>query len=243
MAPSRWNMFVLVVFLTLQQALGICVPEFCPTNAGIQKEIVDIHNQFRRDVQPPAQDMLMMSWDDEAMTTAQAWVDKCKRRHGPPSSRLYNGTKYELGENLFFSSSAKSWRSVITAWHNEVEHFTYPNISAKGKATGHYTQVIWNSSYKVGCGMTKCPGNIHFYGCQYYRAGNFRSWRPYTEGEACGMCPGHCVDKLCTNPCPYVNKIRNCGDVSKDRCKQKFYRNMCQARCECDTEIIPVYKK
>lgn len=31
-------------------------------------------------------------------------------------------------------------------------------------------QVVWYSSYKVGCGAKLCPGNIYFYGCHYYRA-------------------------------------------------------------------------
>lgn len=31
-------------------------------------------------------------------------------------------------------------------------------------------QVVWNSSYKVGCGVAFCRNSTYFYGCHYYRA-------------------------------------------------------------------------
>lgn len=46
-----------------------------------------------------------------------------------------------MGENLFYSSSPLPWTKVISSWHNEVANFVYPNGSANGSPTGHYTQV------------------------------------------------------------------------------------------------------
>ncbi|RVE63084.1 hypothetical protein OJAV_G00164950 [Oryzias javanicus] len=183
------TMFVaLVCILTLHGAHSACVPvNVCPENASVQGVIVDVHNAFRRAVEPAAADMLMMSYSEELAVTAQAWVDKCVLDHGPPSSRMLNG--YELGENLFYSTSPNSWTSVIKAWYQEVSHFTFPNASTNGKPIGHYTQVVWNSSYKVGCGVTLCPNNIYLYGCHYYRAGNFKRWPPYKVGTPCASCP------------------------------------------------------
>lgn len=50
-------------------------------------------------------------------------------------------TGYELGENLFYSSSQTAWTSVISAWHDEKSHYRYPNGSTNGQPIGHYTQV------------------------------------------------------------------------------------------------------
>lgn len=46
-----------------------------------------------------------------------------------------------MGENLFYSQELYSWDVVISAWHDEVSHFKYPDISTTGQSIGHYTQV------------------------------------------------------------------------------------------------------
>uniref|UniRef100_A0A3Q3XAR1 ShKT domain-containing protein n=1 Tax=Mola mola TaxID=94237 RepID=A0A3Q3XAR1_MOLML len=179
------------------------------------------------------------SYDENVALTAQAWVDKCILDHGEPETRILNG--YELGENLFFSTKLTQWTVVIKAWHSEVSHYLYPNVSTNGQPTGHYTQVVWNSSYKVGCGMALCPNSIYIYGCHYYRAGNFKGWVPYKVGPPCASCPSHCEDKLCTNPCPYINSFLNCQKL-KDRfgCSHELVSAWCPAACKCTSEIIPI---
>lgn len=56
-----------------------------------------------------------------------------------------------MGENLFYSRELYSWDDVISAWHSEVSHFKYPNMSTSGLHTGHYTQVTesMNASTKI----------------------------------------------------------------------------------------------
>lgn len=235
-------MFVTVVFLLFQQVLSACVlQDVCTDNSQVQEEIVNFHNELRRSVSPSAQDMLQMSWSDDIKASMQTWVDKCKLAHGLPSTRELNG--YEMGENLFYSSTLQSWTAVIKAWHSEVQNYQYPKGSTNGQEVGHYTQVIWNSSYRVGCAMAVCPNNIYFYGCQYYRAGNFRTWRPYTNGSWCEMCPNNCVNKLCTNPCPYINRFLNCPALKKTFGCLTLIKQYCPASCSCSTEIIPVYRR
>ncbi|XP_051263632.1 cysteine-rich venom protein isoform X1 [Dicentrarchus labrax] len=227
-------------FKCVSMSVCVCVrADICTENAAAQAEIVDKHNAFRRAVQPTASDMLIMSYSEEVAASAQAWVDKCVLAHGAPSTRMLNG--YELGENLFYSSSPYSWTDVINAWHSEVSHYQYPRGSTNSQATGHYTQVVWNSSYKVGCGVTLCPNNIYFYGCHYYRAGNFRRWPPYKAGPPCASCPNNCDDKLCTNPCPYINKYINCPTLKNTTgCSNALVNVWCPASCKCHNEIIPI---
>ncbi|KAM4581428.1 cysteine-rich venom protein isoform 2-T2 [Odontesthes bonariensis] len=232
---------VLICALALHGVHTSCVVvNICPQNTTVQAEIVDVHNAFRRAVEPSAADMLMMTYSEELAVTAQAWVDKCILSHGPPTTRLLSG--YELGENLFYSSSSYSWTTVVKAWHSEMSRYFYPNGSTNGKSIGHYTQVVWNSSYKVGCGAALCPNNIYFYGCHYYRAGNFKGWPPYKVGTPCASCPDDCVDKLCTNPCPYINSFINCPTLKTlFGCKLSLVSEWCPASCKCTTEIIPIY--
>uniref|UniRef100_A0A3B3ZRW0 ShKT domain-containing protein n=1 Tax=Periophthalmus magnuspinnatus TaxID=409849 RepID=A0A3B3ZRW0_9GOBI len=216
-------------------------PDLCTNKTEVQNEIVDLHNQFRRNVQPAAQDMLQMVSPTQDHNTRHSTTTQDTAAHAAPSTRLPEGT---LGENMYFSSRSNNWNSIITTWFNEVENFKYPNGSTNGKETRHYTQLIWNTSYKVGCAMAKCNNfrsPLYFYGCRYYRAGNFKNWGPYTEGKPCGMCPNHCVNKLCTNPCPYVDVFTNCRALKNSigSCNTYVTKN-CPALCMCPTQIIPV---
>ncbi|KAM6967840.1 cysteine-rich venom protein latisemin [Aplochiton taeniatus] len=185
--------------------------------------------------------MLKMNYDTNVAVSAQAWVNNCTLGHGPASSRMLGD--YQMGENLFYSSSPYNWTQVVAAWNSEVQNYQFPTGSINGLATGHYTQVVWNSSYKVGCGVAKCSGQIYFYGCHYYRAGNFKGYAPYNAGTPCASCPNACENGLCTNPCPYINKYVNCPALKKMAgCGNAQVAAWCPALCKCTTEIIPIGK-
>ncbi|XP_062842034.1 cysteine-rich venom protein [Trichomycterus rosablanca] len=190
---------------------------------------------FRRQVAPSASNMLKMNWSVEAAASAQKWVNTCAMTHGPSSSRMLGN--YEMGENLFSGSEVSLWTSVVTAWHNEVSDYLYPNGSINGKPIGHYTQVIWYGSFQIGCGVAKCEKG-YFYGCQYYHAGNYKGVPPYSLGEPCSACPQACDNKLCTNPCPYIDYYANCPTLKKGGVCRTYLKSWCQAQCQCPTEII-----
>nr|XP_017207056.1 cysteine-rich venom protein natrin-1-like isoform X1 [Danio rerio] len=237
------TMFALVIcFLGFLHMSAACsVTGVCTELSSVQQEIVDVHNAFRRAVQPSASNMLKMSWSDAVAESARGWINKCNMTHGPPSSRMLNG--YEMGENLFKATGISSWTSVVDAWHSEVNNYKYPIGSINGQATGHYTQVVWYSSYEVGCAVTQCGSN-YFYGCHYYRAGNFRTVPPYSLGSPCASCPNNCEDNLCTNACPYINGFVNCDALkAKLTCENTAVKLGCPASCLCDNKIIPIAKK
>uniref|UniRef100_A0AAY4ASC0 ShKT domain-containing protein n=2 Tax=Denticeps clupeoides TaxID=299321 RepID=A0AAY4ASC0_9TELE len=229
------------VMHALRTAVDKMQPYMCTNETATQQEIVDQHNNFRRVVKPSASNMLKMTWSQTVADSAQQWVNQCQLTHGPVSSRMVGG--YQCGENLFLASKPYSWTEVITAWHSEVQNYHFPTGSTNGRPIGHYTQVVWYSSYQVGCGAAQC-GNLYFYGCQYFRAGNFKGIAPYTAGEPCAKCPNSCEDNLCTNPCPYINKYINCPALKRQGgCGNYFVRTWCPALCECTDKIIPISRK
>uniref|UniRef100_A0A8C6RNX8 SCP domain-containing protein n=1 Tax=Nannospalax galili TaxID=1026970 RepID=A0A8C6RNX8_NANGA len=69
------------------------------------------------------------------------------------------------------------------------------------KVCGHYTQVVWADSYKVGCAVQFCPRDGAHFICNYGPAGNYPTW-PYERGAVCSDCPKDdmCLNKLCINP-------------------------------------------
>lgn len=59
--------------------------------------------------------------------------------------------------------------------------------------TGHYSQVIWADTNRVGCGFTSYRENgtleTNLYVCNYGPAGNFVALPSYKVGTPCSQCP------------------------------------------------------
>lgn len=62
---------------------------------------------------------------------------------------------------------------VLRSWYVEHHNFTYGSPHNVPEVIGHYTQMVWASTHKVGCAVTKCahggPRNKPFfnYVCDY----------------------------------------------------------------------------
>ncbi|XP_060576531.1 venom allergen 5-like [Ruditapes philippinarum] len=194
--------------------------------------IVSEHNKYRKDVNPPATDMLRMTWDAEVALVAQAWAETCSFGHDETQNRNIPG-RLSAGQNI--GKGYKTWEAAIKAWNDEVKDFTYNGKNAFHKV-GHYTQLVWATSSKIGCGMADC-GGTNFHVCNYSPAGNFDINKPYKSGKNCGAC-GNCKDKLCD----CGEKVcENGGDIDTNtcncKCKQSFHiGDFCQLDCRNLTE-------
>ncbi|KAF6364270.1 cysteine rich secretory protein 2 [Rhinolophus ferrumequinum] len=138
------------------------------SQSSVQREIVDKHNELRKSVSPPASNMLRMEWNKEATSNAQKWANKCTLEHSNAADRK---TSMKCGENIYMSSDPDAWSKAIQNWYDESQNFVY-GVGPKSSnvAVGHYTQVVWYSSYHVGCGVAYCPNQDslkYYYVCQY----------------------------------------------------------------------------
>ncbi|XP_054835403.1 serotriflin-like [Eublepharis macularius] len=235
---------VLMISLTavLQQSAGQH-PDFASLStrhSDQREEIIDTHNDFRKNVNPQARNMLKMEWDSTAAKNARRWARKCLFNHSQAYERTVNGKA--CGENLFMSTVPTSWTEVTQAWGNEKNYFKYGYGSVTGDAVGHYTQVVWYRSFQIGCSVAHCPGSKYTYYsvCHYCPAGNIVGSvnTPYKTGRPCGDCPGNCEDRLCTNPCKHANVYSNCPDLAQSPgCNHLMVKDNCEASCRCPTEI------
>ncbi|XP_033001238.1 cysteine-rich venom protein-like [Lacerta agilis] len=206
-----------------------------------QKQILDKHNALRREVKPTASNMLKMEWSPDATANAERWAKKCLLGHSPQDQRIVDG--FPCGENIFASSQPTSWNDVIQDWYDEVEDFQYGVGAVRpGAVTGHYTQVVWYRSYKIGCYAAHCPENRlkYLYFCQYCPAGNLQGSleTPYKSGPPCEDCPNACDNGLCTNPCKYTDIGTNCPELAESYgCKNQNILRDCPASCLCTNEI------
>ena len=111
-----------------------------------------MHNQYRTMYGMPA-----LVWDATVAPSAQDWADNC----------VFDHSNNQYGENLgLFGGSDPS--SVVTQWFSEGCKYTSPGFS---ETTGHFTQLIWKSTTKVGCAVGNCPAGIQGYRSSSSRPG------------------------------------------------------------------------
>ncbi|XP_073080337.1 cysteine-rich secretory protein 2-like isoform X12 [Manis javanica] len=180
-------------------------------------------------------------WSRETTANAQRWANKCTLHHSNPEERK---TSTKCGENLYMSSNPTAWPNAIQSWYDEGNNFIYGvGPTSPSDVVGHYTQVVWYSSYLVGCGIAYCPNQDrlkYYYVCQYCPAGNNvdKIHTPYQEGAPCTSCPDNCDNGLCTNSCEYEDFLSNCGFLKTTAgCKSELLKKKCKATCLCENKI------
>ncbi|KAL1124716.1 hypothetical protein AAG570_001339 [Ranatra chinensis] len=224
-----------------------------PLYRKVQRKILTYHNIFRTHVKPQAADMLAMKWHKGAANSAQKWASACRMlTHDTVKGRWVE--KFgSCGQNIFISTQQVPWHYAIKTWYLEKNNFTYGSQNNSLIDVGHYTQLIWYATHRLGCGFSKCltpAGKTYFsYVCNYCPIGNYleRLGKPYKKGEPCSGCPGHCRHgKLCTNSCPVADFWANCRDIYKmwpdwlcntqtPQGRERTYN--CKATCKCKNKI------
>ncbi|KAK1323781.1 hypothetical protein QJS10_CPA02g00038 [Acorus calamus] len=136
------------------------------------QDFLDAHNAARAHV-----GVGPMSWDDTVAAYARDYAHKraadCTLEHSDPGG-LY-------GENIF-EGSGSDWTAsdAVNLWVEEVKDYDYnSNTCAAGQVCGHYTQVVWARSVKLGCARVTCTGGGVFITCNYSPPGNIVGERPY----------------------------------------------------------------
>ncbi|XP_071737130.1 pathogenesis-related protein PR-1-like [Rutidosis leptorrhynchoides] len=86
------------------------------------------------------------------------------------------------GENIFWGSGY-GWNpaQAAAAWVGEQRWYTYGSNSCNGgQECGHYTQIVWKTSRRIGCSVVNCFQNKGvFMICNYDPPGNYIGERPY----------------------------------------------------------------
>lgn len=139
-------------------------PAAKPEPAGsVAKQFVAAHNRYRaKHCAPP------LTWSKQLADVAQKWANTLRDKgcifgHSP-------GAKY--GENLAAGTvGALDPESTVGMWYDEIKLYNFPN-GGFSMQTGHFTQVVWQSTKQVGCGHVTCKGN-DIYVCNYDPPGNW----------------------------------------------------------------------
>ncbi|XP_055819919.1 pathogenesis-related leaf protein 4-like [Solanum dulcamara] len=158
------GLFKNTLFLVCVMILAIihsCVAQNSP------QDYLSIHNYARDQV-----GVVPMSWDAGLETKAQNYANSrrgdCNLIHSGP------------GENLAKGSGDFTGRRAVQLWVAEKSDYNYASNQCNGgKMCGHYTQVVWRSSVRLGCGRARCNNGWWFICCNYAPPGNYIGQRPY----------------------------------------------------------------
>ena len=147
-------------------------------HSPIEDSILSAHNSARAAVTPaPAAEIPALTWSSDVAAAAQAWADRCVFKHSGG----------QLGENIYASAGASTTpQDVVDSWVSEAKDYDYVANSCAATC-GHYTQVVWRKTTKLGCAVSNCSTNSPFTGfsqwqfwvCNYDPAGNFNGQKPY----------------------------------------------------------------
>ncbi|KAL5560889.1 hypothetical protein UlMin_030639 [Ulmus minor] len=115
-----------------------------------------------------------MTWDDKVAAYALNYANK----HKGDCKLVHSGGPY--GENLAASSGGLTGTASVKLWVDEKQYYNYnSNSCASGRVCGHYTQVVWRKSVRLGCAQVRCNNGGTFVICNYDPPGNVVGQRPY----------------------------------------------------------------
>ncbi|VDO04848.1 unnamed protein product [Haemonchus placei] len=201
----------------------------CSSNSGmtdsVRQKFLDLHNQYRSSLArglepdalggnaPKAAKMLKMVYDCSVEASALKHASKCVYQHSANTERP------GLGENLY-KTSALNFDKVKAAaqssqmWWSELKEYgvgpsnnlTLALWNRPDTQIGHYTQMAWETSYRLGCAVAHCS-SFTYAVCQYGPAGNYLNSLIYTIGNPCTSdagCPGSYTCNISEGLCNVV---------------------------------------
>ena len=150
------------------------------TSSAFSDAILAAHNTERANVNPPASTPIpALTWSSDLAATAQAYAQQCNLAPNPNRGA-------GIGENVAAAAGTADASSLVQQWTDEKANYDYATNSCTSGTCGHYTQMIWESTTQVGCGIAQCLRGTIFPGsaatllvCDYSPTGNVVGRPPY----------------------------------------------------------------
>ena len=134
------------------------------------EQLLALHNRARAEVGSPP-----LKWDPQLAAQAASYGPRLAQ-YGRPvhSSRVGRETSRE---NLLQALPGTPVDRMVGVWIAERQHFvpgTFPNVSRTGNwaDVGHYTQMIWPTTTRIGCAVHRGGGRFDWLICRYSPPGN-----------------------------------------------------------------------
>lgn len=145
-------------------------------DAALRDTMLTVHNAARRAV-----GVAPLVWDASLAADAAGYAQTPARTRRFAHA-THDSAKPE-GENLWMGTrGAYSYGDMIGAWVDERRYYRpgkVPGNSSTGKVgdVGHYTQIIWRRTERVGCALVSNSSDDYLV-CRYTPAGNVVGFDP-----------------------------------------------------------------
>jgi len=141
---------------------------------SLDARLLAAHNRERSAAGVP-----VLAWDAALAAEAGDWARKLAA-----AGELEHSDGDEEGENLWLGTSgAYAPEQMVGLWIEEKAHYRpgpIPAVSRTGdfEDVGHYTQLMWRDSDRVGCALAAGPRDEVLV-CRYRQAGNVEGERAF----------------------------------------------------------------
>ena len=134
-------------------------------NDDIFEKALNIHNEYRKKHNARILDLSL-----ELSGKAKKRILQLEKGLVNINSEL-DDKDNEFGENLYISTKNDfNIEKVCEIWYNEKNKYNF-DLNTYQKGTGHFTQMIWKETQKIGFGYLNNNGKIYFLAL-YSPAGN-----------------------------------------------------------------------
>ncbi len=150
-----------------------------PASAAWKDEILAAHNAVRAAVHVPP-----LAWSDTLAEQARSWAEFLAG-----TGTIAHSPGWMLageGENIWMGGGARfKPDDMVGMWADE-QAWYHGEPVGRGRSphlVGHYTQIVWRGTTRVGCGYVAVPDKLYvqreYLVCRYSPPGNIIGQRPY----------------------------------------------------------------
>jgi pathogenesis-related protein 1 len=173
-----------LMLLIFMHILITCISQIVVNDTGSKvsvkdaQDALDMHNNARKAV-----NVSPLEWSVELAKYAQEWADflandnNCQLAHRGSMGK----NPRNAGENIFLGSG-RIFDALYASkdWYSEIKNYDHSQSAEMGyQMAGHYTQMVWSKTKKLGIGMATCKnGSIIIVG-NYDPPGNYVGEKPF----------------------------------------------------------------
>ncbi|MCL5998483.1 MAG: CAP family protein [Chloroflexi bacterium] len=170
MCYSRFLLALVIVLVT--SSIAGCAPPCQPLSAltaAEKDEMVQAHNAWRAKYYSDSP----LQWSETVACQAQQWADYLASQ-----GYVLQHSSSGYGENL--GAGHPTPTDLVNDWCSESTQYSGQTMDNENyKIFGHFTQVVWKATTKVGCGVARDNAGQVVWVCNYNPPGNYVGQKPY----------------------------------------------------------------